>query len=130
MFIRRTNTRNSKTGDAYFTHRLVEAVREGKAVKQRTLLNLGAHFDLPQADWAALAGRISEMLHGQAALLAVSPDVEARAQRYVALLIPSSGHSIGSWRWIRWLALPASASEQIRAGKLRRPRLNASRTWI
>jgi len=91
MFIRRTNTRNSKTGDAYFTHRLVEAVREGKAVKQRTLLNLGAHFDLPQADWAALAGRISEMLHGQAALLAASPDVEARAQRYVALLIARQG---------------------------------------
>jgi hypothetical protein len=80
MFIRRTNTRNSKTGEAYFTHRLVEAVRVGAAVKQRTLLNLGAHFDLAQADWAALAGRISELLHGQAALLAVSPVIEAQAQ--------------------------------------------------
>ena len=29
MFIRRTNTRNRKTGEAYFTHRLVAAVREG-----------------------------------------------------------------------------------------------------
>ena len=48
MFIRRTNTRNRKTGEAYFTHRLVEAVRVGKVVRQRTLLNLGTHFDLPQ----------------------------------------------------------------------------------
>ena len=91
MFIRRTNTRNSKTGEAYFTHRLVEAVREGKAVKQRTLLNLGAHFDVPQADWAALAGRIDELLHGQASLLAVRCAVEAQAQRYAAQLIARRG---------------------------------------
>jgi Transposase DDE domain len=91
MFIRRTNTRNSKTGAAYFTHRLVEAVRMGKAVKQRTLLNLGTHFDLPQADWADLAGRIDEVLPGQAALLGVSPVVEAQAQRYAAQIIARQG---------------------------------------
>ena len=91
MFIRRTNTRNSKTGEAYFTHRLVAAFREGNAVKQRTLLNLGAHFDVPQADWAALAGRIDELLHGQASLLAVSCAVEAQAQRYAAQLIARRG---------------------------------------
>jgi len=91
MFIRRTNTRNSKTGAAYFTHRLVEAVRMGKAVKQRTLLNLGTHFDLPQADWADLAGRIDEVLQGQAALLGVSPVVEAQAQRYAAQIIARQG---------------------------------------
>jgi hypothetical protein len=38
MFIRRTNTRHGKTGQAYFTYRLVAAVRVGKRVKQRTLL--------------------------------------------------------------------------------------------
>jgi len=91
MFIRRTNTRNRKTGDAYFTHRLVEAVREGKAVKQRTLLNLGVHFDLAQADWAALAARIDELRHGQASLLAVNAGVEALAQRYAAQLIARHG---------------------------------------
>ncbi|MEA2818249.1 MAG: hypothetical protein QOJ86_253 [Bradyrhizobium sp.] len=87
MFIRRTNTRNRKTGEAYFTHRLVEAVRVGKVVRQRTLLNLGTHFDLPRAAWADLAGRIGEVLQGQAALLAVSSVVEAQAQRYAAQLI-------------------------------------------
>lgn len=91
MFIRRTNTRSSQTGEAYFTYRLVEAVREGKAVKQRTLLNLGTHFDVPQADWANLAARIDELLRGQASLLAVSSAVEAQAQRYAAQLIARRG---------------------------------------
>jgi len=91
MFIRRTNTRNRKTGDAYFTHRLVEAVREGKSVKQRTLLNLGVHFDLAQTDWAALAARIDELRHGQASLLALAPAIEALAQRYAAQLIARHG---------------------------------------
>src|SRR5271157_3598267 len=92
MFIRRTNTRNSKTGEAYFTHRLVEAVRVGMVVRQRTLLNLGTHFDLPQADWAALAARIDALLHGQASLLGLSPAVESLAQRYAAQLIARLGH--------------------------------------
>src|SRR5271157_2629985 len=91
MFIRRTNTRNSKTGEAYFTHRLVEAVRVGMVVRQRTLLNLGTHFDLPQADWADLAGRIGEVVQGQAALLTVNPGVEAQAQRYAAQIIARQG---------------------------------------
>ena len=95
MFIRRTNTRNRKTGEAYFTHRLVEAVREGKAVKQRTLLNLGVHFDVPQGDWAALAARIDELRHGQASLLAVSATVESAAQRYAAQLIARQGQESG-----------------------------------
>ena len=37
MFIRRTQTRNRVSGEAYYTHRLVETIRVGKAVKQRTL---------------------------------------------------------------------------------------------
>jgi transposase len=91
MFIRRTNTRNRKTGEAYFTYRLVQAVRVGKVVSQRTLLNLGTHFDLPQAEWADLAGRIGEVLQGQAALPVVNPAVEAQAQRYAAQLIARQG---------------------------------------
>jgi transposase len=92
MFIRRTNTRSRATGEAYFTYRLVEAVREGKAVRQRTLLNLGTHFDLPQADWGALAARIDELLHGQVSFLGLSPAVESLAQRYAAQLIARLGH--------------------------------------
>jgi len=87
MFIRRTRTSNARTGEAYFTYRLVEAVREGKTVRQRTLLNLGSQFDVPQGDWAVLAARISELLHGQGALMTAKPAIEALAQRYAAQII-------------------------------------------
>ena len=91
MFIRRTRTSSRKTGDSYETFRLVEAVREGRTVKQRTILNLGPHFDVPQEDWAGLAARIDELLHGQEGFLGVSGDVEAVAQRYAAQIIARVG---------------------------------------
>ncbi len=89
MFIRRTKTYNSKTGESHFTYRLVEAVRVGASVKQKTLLNLGAHFDTPQEDWPALAARIDEILRGQSSLLAegLPKTLQDRAQRYAAQLI-------------------------------------------
>ena len=70
MFIRRTQTRNRVSGEAYYTHRLVETIRVGKAVKQRTLLNLGSQFDVKQAEWPVLAARIEQLLRGQGSLLA------------------------------------------------------------
>jgi transposase len=89
MFIRRTNTRNRKTGEAYFTHRLVETMRVGNSIKQLTLLNLGSHFDVPQDDWPVLAARIDDLLRGQSSLLArdLTEALEAHAQRYAAQLI-------------------------------------------
>ena len=89
MFIRRTTTNSRKTNQAYYTYRLVEGIRTGSVVKQTTLLNLGSHFDVPQADWPALATRIDALLHGLEALqLAPLPEaVEAMAQRCAAQLI-------------------------------------------
>lgn len=89
MFIRRTTTNSKKTKKVYYTYRLVEGVRVGSAVKQTTLLNLGSHFDIAQADWALLATRIEALLHGQAdlQLQPVAQDVEAMAQRCAAQLI-------------------------------------------
>jgi len=89
MFIRRTNTRNRTTGEPYFTHRLVDAIRIGRAVKQRTLLNLGTRFDLPQDQWPALAARIDQILRGQGTLLVqdLSEQGEILAQRYAAQLL-------------------------------------------
>ena len=55
MFIRRTQTRNRISGEPYITYRLVNSSRVGKVIKQTTVLNLGSHFDLPQALWPALA---------------------------------------------------------------------------
>jgi transposase len=94
MFIRCTKTSSRKSGEAYMTYRLVETFREGpsKAVKQRTILNLGAHFDVPQADWAALAARIDELVHGRSGFLEISSEIEAVAQRYVAEILARAGH--------------------------------------
>ena len=70
MYIRRTQTRNTATGERYHTHRLVRSERVGGKVRQMTLLNLGRHFAVPQADWPTLCARLQEMLSGQEVLLA------------------------------------------------------------
>ncbi len=58
----------SLSGEPYVTYRLVRSARVGNAIKQTTVLNLGSHFDLPQAHWPALAKRIDELVHGHAAV--------------------------------------------------------------
>ena len=89
MFIRRTQTRPRNSGEPYSTFRLVQSSRVGSAIKQSTLLNLGSHFDLPQAEWPALARHIDELLQGQQPLVeaALSDKALALAQRYAAQLI-------------------------------------------
>ena len=89
MFIRRTQTRSRVSGEPYITHRLVHSARVGNVIKQTTLLNLGSHFDLPQAQWPALAQRIDELVRGQHSMLdAMLPEaVQAFAQRFAAQLV-------------------------------------------
>ena len=89
MFIRRTQTRNRISGEPYATYRLVHSARVGRVVKQATVLNLGSHFDLPQAHWPALAQRIDELVSGQASMLdaALPEEVQAFAQRFAAQII-------------------------------------------
>ena len=86
MFIRRTRTRS--IGEHYFTFRLVRSERSGAKVRQRTLLNLGRHFDVAQPDWPVLCRRIDELLAGQ---LPLPPDcppaLESHAQRIAAQLL-------------------------------------------
>ena len=88
MFIRRTQTRSSRSGEAYCTFRLVRSERVGPKVRQRTLLNLGRHFPLGQSAWPVLCRRIDEVLTGQ---LQLDPDcppkLEAHAQRIAAQLL-------------------------------------------
>ena len=106
MFIRRTQTRSTATGETYFTHRLVRSERVGDKVRQRTLLNLGRHFDAAQSDWPALCRRIEEVLGGQ---LQLAPDcppaLESHAQHIAAQLLarhadlsgpatPPQGHDV------------------------------------
>ena len=71
MYIRRTQTRNTASGERYYTYRLVESKRVEGKVKQITRLNLGRHFDVGQDHWPALCARIEELLQGQAPLVPV-----------------------------------------------------------
>ncbi len=89
MYIRRTQTRNNPTGESYFTYRLVASERIDGKVKQRTLLNLGRHFEVAQEHWPALCSRIEALLSGQQSLLPneLPAKVEQVAQRLTAQLI-------------------------------------------
>lgn len=95
MFIRKTKTKTLENGEAYFTYRLVESVREGAQVKQRTLLNLGADFTIEPQHWPLLTARIEQLLQDtparQAELFALADEtgqlLETAAQRYSRLLL-------------------------------------------
>jgi transposase len=93
MYIRRTQTRNTATGERYFTHRLVRSERVGGKVRQVTLLNLGRHFAVAQADWPTLCARLEELLSGQEVLLGGCGGllIEREAQRLAALLLARQG---------------------------------------
>jgi transposase len=89
MYIRRTTIKSRQTGQPYYTYRLVESIREGGRVRQRTLLNLGRHFEVPREQWAALVQRMEHLVGGQPDLLPADLDTqwEEAAQRYAAQLI-------------------------------------------
>jgi transposase len=89
MYIRRTQTANTSTGDRYYTYRLVSSERMGGKVKQKTLLNLGRHFAVDQAHWPSLCVRIEEVLSGQQSFvpLDLPASVEREAQRIGAQLL-------------------------------------------
>ena len=93
MYIRRTQTRSTATGETYFTYRLVRSERHGQKVRAVTVLNLGRHFPVPKEHWPVLCARLEELIHGQQALLPFDspPSVEAAAQRYAALVLARRG---------------------------------------
>ena len=89
MYIRKTKTKNLDDGGAYYTYRIVESVRMGKQVKQRTLLNLGKDFGIDSEHWPLLTARIEQLQEGsepcQQELFHLADDLtqllEASAQR-------------------------------------------------
>ena len=87
MFVRRTRTR-ATGGAVYHTHRLVRSERDGDRVRQRTLLNLGRHFDVDRELWPLLCQRVEQILDGRGELFGDAPgDVETEAQRIAAQLL-------------------------------------------
>jgi transposase len=93
MYIRRTQTRSTASGETYFTYRLVRSERHGQKVRAVTVMNLGRHFPVPQEHWPAFCARLEELSIGQVALLPMDlpANVEAAAQRYGALLLARRG---------------------------------------
>jgi hypothetical protein len=90
MYIRKTKTRVINDVD-HFTYRVVESRRDANdKVKQHTLLNLGAHYDLvPETDHSILAQRVDNIITGQLSLLPLSEALETEAQRIANLINPS-----------------------------------------
>ncbi len=89
MYIRCTSIKSRRTGEPYYTYRLVESVRNQGRVRQRTLLNLGRHFDVARDRWAALAQRIEQLVSAQDQMieLVLEAPLEALAQRHAAEVI-------------------------------------------
>jgi hypothetical protein len=95
MYIRRTKTKTADHGEDSYTYRIVESVREGTQVKQRTLLNLGKNFAIEPTQWPLLTARIEQFLQGsgpyQAELFDLADELgqllEAAAERYSDLII-------------------------------------------
>ena len=87
MFIRRTKTSASSSGKNYFTYRLVTSERVGKKVRQKTLLNLGRHFDLPPEQWPQLCLRLDQILTGQTTLFDTDQSIEQTAQHLYSRII-------------------------------------------
>jgi transposase len=95
MYIRRTKTKTADHGKDSYTCRIVESVRVGTRIIQRTLLNLGKDFAIDPGQWPLLAARIEQFLQGsephQAELFDLADDcgqlLEAAAERYSDLII-------------------------------------------
>jgi transposase len=78
MYIRKSSrTTKSKT---YFNYVLVESVLTPKGPRQKVICSLGDLRPRPQADWLALAHKLTSALSGQADLLtSQAPDPELQA---------------------------------------------------
>ncbi len=94
MYIRKTKIKSGRNGEPYYTYRLVESVRTGKSVRQRTVINLGKNFDVAPEYWPAFSTRVEQILNaqsGQVALFDLGQEMgetlEATAQRTAALVI-------------------------------------------
>ena len=97
MFIRRTQTRSTPSGQTYFTHRLVRSHRVSGKVRQQTLLNLGRHFSIPRHDWPLLCRRLDEILSGQLPLIQEgSAPLEEEAQRMAERLLEGEADVTGT----------------------------------
>ena len=150
MYIRRTHTNNSATGERYFTYRLVKSERVGGSTRQSTLLNLGRNFAIEQDHWPTLCARVDEIMGCQLALLPIECPllVEREAQRIAALLLARRGVTSPAPEPVSKTASPAADAPSVTAApsapaaavsdiqsvdmaslELHRPVVSASNSW-
>ena len=117
MYIRRTHTNNSATGERYFTYRLVKSERVSDSTRQSTLLNLGRHFAIEQDHWPKVCARIDEIMACQLTLMLVECPLaaEREPQRIAALLLARKGVTVT-------VPEPVSKTANPAALELHRPR--------
>ncbi len=93
MFIR-VSIQKKKTKAEYKTFKLVESFRTERGPRQRTVLNLGVDFQLPEPQWKDLANRIEEILTRQENIFTYAPEVEKLARKYVRRIIKQGGSDV------------------------------------
>jgi hypothetical protein len=94
MYIRKSS-RTTK-GKTYFNYVLVESVLTPKGPRQKVICSLGDLRPRPQADWLALAHKLTSALSGQADLLtAQAPDSELQSTCHQSPVCPSTRAGAG-----------------------------------
>ena len=83
IFFRRTKVANGLDGKSYYTYRLVENQREATKIRQKTVLNLGSNWDVPQSDWTAVARRVEANQQGEVTCFDYPKQFEIAAQNIV-----------------------------------------------
>lgn len=85
MYIKQVTHRSKKNDKQYHTFKIVESVRTEAGPRQKELLNLGSHFDLPKEKWKELCELISLKLSGtnQISFMEPNPDLAELSQRLV-----------------------------------------------
>ena len=121
MYIRKTKTSSSAKG-THFSYRLVQSQRVAGKVKQTTLLNLGAHFDLPAEHWPELCLCIEQQLTPQNSLLTPDypPAVLEWVQRLVTRLNLHANDDNDEPQWIERVDLRRGQDEDVRSVALER----------
>ena len=91
MYIRKVTHVDKKNRKEYYTYKLVESLRTEKGPRQRTLLNLGTDFELPEKRWKELADRIESIVRGREPLFPFPEEIEKLARIYARKLIRYQG---------------------------------------
>ena len=86
MFFRHTKAANGPDGKSYYTYRLVENQRMATKIRQKTVLNLGANWDVPQSDWKAVAQRVEAIQQRQISCFDCPQHIENKVKSIVTRL--------------------------------------------